>query len=79
MMEEAIKEVYKDMPGLLEEVLEWGEAVILAAPAEVARKLLGQFPVPEREKPLVVATKGLIDLTIYNRFSHGANFRAGVC
>lgn len=54
----------------LEEVLEWGEAVILAAPAEAARKLLGQFPAPEREKPLIVATKGLIDLTIYNRFSH---------
>ena len=52
----------------LEAVLEWAEVVLLATPAEVARKLLGQFPVPEREKSLVVATKGLMNLAIYRDF-----------
>lgn len=52
----------------LEEVLEWAEVVLLATPAEAAQKLLGQFPASGREKPLLVATKGLMDLAIYRDF-----------
>lgn len=52
----------------MEDVLEFADAVILAVPAEAIEELLSQFPVSAWEKPLVVASKGLMTLNPYKNF-----------
>ena len=54
----------------LEEVLAWAEAALLVTPAEAVKRLLGQFPAEAQQKPLIVATKGVMDLSLYANFEH---------
>lgn len=46
------------------------EILILASPAEAVEKLLRKFDDDDFLKPLIVATKGVLEEGVYERFSH---------
>ena len=52
----------------LGDVLDFAEVILLATPAEVAPRVLRSFPEQALVKPLIVATKGVMDVGIYEKF-----------
>ena len=52
----------------LEDALEFGEVVLLATPAEAIEKLLRKFPEEAFQKTLIVASKGLLEPKVYEKF-----------
>ena len=52
----------------LVDVLSWAEVILLVTPAGAVEKLLKQFPAEAYQKPLIVATKGVMNLENYEKF-----------
>ncbi len=52
----------------LRDVLEFAEVILLTVPAEAVSKLVRKFPEEAFRKPLVVATKGVMSIDIYEKF-----------
>lgn len=54
----------------LETVLSWAEIILIAVPASVARILLKEFPPEAFRKPALIATKGIMDLSVWDQFRY---------
>lgn len=54
----------------LEEVLAWGEIILIAVPASVIRILLKEFPDEAFRKPVLITTKGIMNLDAWSRFGY---------
>ena len=61
---------YKLPERRLASVVKLAEILVLATPAEAVGKLVGKFEEEWFLKPLIVATKGLLEEGVYERFSH---------
>ena len=51
----------------LAEVADWAEILLLATPAKTVKSLVKTLP---KDKPLLVATKGLMSLRLYEKFNY---------
>lgn len=54
----------------LDAVLNWAEVILIAVPANVVRILLKEFPDDAFRKPALIATKGIMNLDTWSRFSY---------
>lgn len=54
----------------LDEVLDWAEIIFFATPASVVRILLKEFPDTAFRKPALIATKGIMDLSVWEKFNY---------
>ena len=55
---------------LLDEVVKYAQVLFVATPAEVVSWILKQMPAATYEKPLIVLTKGVMDLKVWKDFKY---------
>ena len=55
---------------LLDEVVKYAQVLFVATPAEVVSGILKQMPAATYEKPLIVLTKGVMDLKVWKEFKY---------
>ncbi|MBQ2638182.1 hypothetical protein IJF89_00680 [Candidatus Saccharibacteria bacterium] len=54
----------------LESVANWASVILIAAPSSVVRILLKELPAETFLKPALVATKGIMDLSVWEQFRY---------
>ena len=58
-------------PGVeLEDVVNWAEVIFIAVPASVVRILLKELPEVAFQKPAIILTKGILDLSVWDTFRY---------